>query len=139
MSDNSKNDVFLTCFSKFTCDKTNYVPSTLELSYPGKTYLERVYNFKITKKKKLSHLIIFRFPRSSLAVIFIFFSFGAASHVIRLPGETLSGAQLLFMSLKGSPHDWTQLFYLHILISSQNGEKPVKFLKIRCKSVITSF
>ncbi len=90
MSENSKNDDFWTCFSIFTCEKTNCVPPTLEFSYPGKTYLERVYNFKITKK--LSHMIIFRFPRSSLAVIFIFSSFGAATHGIRLPGETLSGA-----------------------------------------------
>jgi hypothetical protein len=37
-------------------------------------------------------MIHVRFPRPSLAVIFIFSSFGAATHEIRLPGETLSGA-----------------------------------------------
>jgi hypothetical protein len=42
-------------------------------------------------------------------VIFIFSSIGAATHGIRLPGETLSGAELLFMSLKGPPDDWDSI------------------------------
>ena len=43
-------------------------------------------------KKKLSYMINFGFPRPSLAVIFIFTSIRAATHGIRLLGETLSGA-----------------------------------------------
>jgi hypothetical protein len=81
--------------------------------------------------KKLSYMINFWFPRPSLAVIPPPPSFGAATHGIRLPEDKISDAHLLFMSSKG-------LFLnLHLLIRRQNGPKPLKFHKIRYKSVIT--
>ncbi len=63
----------------------------LEVDNPCQTCLERVYNFKISKKK-LSNMIYFGSARPSLAVILFFPSFGAATQRIRLPGETFSGA-----------------------------------------------
>ena len=45
-------------------------------------------------------------PQVKFSCDFYFSSFGAATHGIKLPGETLSGAQLLCMSSKDPPHDW---------------------------------
>jgi hypothetical protein len=42
----------------------------LDFLYPCKTYLERVYKFQIIKKN--IYMLIFRFPRPSLAVILFF-------------------------------------------------------------------
>ncbi len=74
-------------------------------------------------QKKLSYMINFGFPRPSLAVIFIFTIITASTNGMRLPGDILSGTQLLFMSSK--------FFYLHHLIRRQNGPKPVKIQNFR--------
>jgi hypothetical protein len=71
------------------------VPPTLEFSYPGKAYLERAYNFKITKNT-FPH-DNFSVPQVKFSGDFIFSSFGAATHGILLhldqnepPGEVLN-------------------------------------------------
>ncbi len=91
-------------------------------------------------QKKLSYMINFGFPRPSLAAIFIFTSIRAATHGIKPPGETLSGAQLLFMSLKGPPHDWDSILLSSPPYSSSKWSKTGKNSKTNpVKSVITSF
>jgi hypothetical protein len=64
-------------------------------------------------------------------VIFIFSSFGAATHGIRLPvpGETLSGAYLLFMSLKGPHDDWDSI----VLSSPPNLSSKCLELRVRVR------
>ena len=81
----------------------------------------------------------FGFPRQSLAVIFIFTSIRAAinTHGIRLPGETLSGAQLLLMSSKGLPHDWDSILLSSPPNSSSKWSNTGKNSKNQVKSVIS--
>jgi hypothetical protein len=104
------------------------MPPKLEFFCPCKTYLERVYNFKISKKTFLHDK--FSVPQAKFSCYFYFFQFRSCYTRNKASGGKIIWRTATFHVLKRPPPmTGTQFFYLHHRIRRQNGPKPVKIVK----------